>query len=54
MHSYQLKRWGSIGLAAVVVLGVFVAMGYGLIGVVLLLLVGGLVGGALMSYLGGD
>ena len=54
MHAYQLKRWGAIWLAVMVVLAVFVAMGYGLIGVLLLILVGGLVGGALMSYLGGD
>jgi len=54
MHAYQVKRWAALWVPALVVVGVFIAMGYGVIGVVLLLLVGGLVGGALMSYLGGD
>jgi hypothetical protein len=54
MHTVQLSRWAAVSLTAAVVLGVFLAMGYGLIGLVLLFLAGGLIGGALMSYIGGD
>lgn len=54
MHAVQLRRWAAVWLAALVVIAVVVAMGYGLVALPLLLLVGGLIGGAMMSYLGGD
>lgn len=54
MHSVQVARTVAFWLSAIVLLGVFLAMGYGLIGLMLLFLGGGLIGGALMSYIGGD
>ena len=54
MPTIQLSRWAIASLALVLVLAVFLAMGYGLIGLLLLLLGVGLAGGAVMSYIGGD
>jgi hypothetical protein len=54
MHAVQVTRTVALWLTAIVLLGVFLAMGYGLIGLMLLFLGGGLIGGALMSYIGGD
>ncbi|HEU0054233.1 MAG TPA: hypothetical protein VFQ39_13695 [Longimicrobium sp.] len=50
----QISRWGAVGIVAVIAIGVFVAMGYGVIGVFLLFILGCLLGGALMSYVSSD
>ena len=52
MHAVQVARWSALGLTTFVLLGVFLAMGYGLIGLALLILAAGFIGGALMSYIG--
>jgi hypothetical protein len=49
-HGVQF-RWVALIAAAALVIGVFLTMGYGLIGLVFLFLAGSLIGGALMSYL---
>lgn len=54
MHAVQVSRTVALWVSAIVLLAVFLAMGYGLIGLVLLFLGGGLIGGAVMSYIGGD
>ena len=54
MHAVQLSQWTVLGAVALVVVGVFLAMGYGIIGILFLFLLAVLLGGALMSYIGGD
>jgi len=51
MHAVQYTRWFALAAAAALLLGVFLTMGYGIIGLVFLFIVGALIGGALMSYL---
>jgi UDP-N-acetylmuramyl pentapeptide phosphotransferase/UDP-N-acetylglucosamine-1-phosphate transferase len=51
MQSVQLRRWGGIGIVAAIVIGVFLTMGYGIIGILFLLILAVLGGGALMSFL---
>jgi hypothetical protein len=54
MHSVQLSPWAPVGILAAIVIGIFLAMGYGVIGIFFLFILGCLAGGALMSYLGND
>ena len=54
MHAVQVARWLAPWLIGIVAFGVILAAGYGLIGVLLLILVIGLAGGAIMSYIGWD
>jgi len=49
-HHIQF-RWVALTALAALVFGIFLTMGYGLIGLVFLFLAGSLIGGAMMSYL---
>ena len=54
MHHHHVEfRWVALTALAALVIGVFLTMGYGLIGLVFLFLAGSLLGGAMMSYLRG-
>lgn len=54
MNHVHVSPWApAIAVVALFAIVVF-AMGYGIIGVAFVLLLGGLIGGALMSYIGGD
>jgi len=50
-HHHVEFRWVALTALAALVVGIFLTMGYGLIGLVFLFLAGSLIGGALMSYL---
>lgn len=50
-HHHVDFRWVALSALVALVVGVFLTMGYGLIGLVFLFLAGSLIGGALMSYL---
>lgn len=50
-HHHVEFRWVALSALLALVVGVFLTMGYGLIGLVFLFLAGSLIGGALMSYL---
>jgi hypothetical protein len=51
MHHGVPFHWFAAFALAALVFGVFLTMGYGLIGLAFLFLAGSLIGGALMSYL---
>jgi hypothetical protein len=51
MQHHVEFRWVALTALAALVLGIFLTMGYGLIGLVFLFLAGSLIGGAMMSYL---
>jgi hypothetical protein len=51
MQHHLEFRWVAFVALAALVVGVFLTMGYGLIGLVFLFLAGSLIGGAMMSYL---
>jgi hypothetical protein len=51
MQHHVEFRWVALTALVTLVVGVFLTMGYGLIGLVFLFLAGSLIGGALMSYL---
>lgn len=53
MHHHHHVEFRTVLLTAVAVLliGIFLTLGYGLIGLVFLFLAGSLLGGAMMSYL---
>lgn len=51
MHAVQQSHWLMYSLIAALVVSVFLAMGYGLIGFIFIFVVGGLLGGAVASYL---
>jgi len=53
MHHHHYVEFRTVLLTALAVLliGIFLTLGYGLIGLVFLFLAGSLLGGAMMSYL---
>lgn len=52
MHHHHVEfRWVLLTALVVLVFGIFLTLGYGLIGLVFLFLAGSLLGGAMMSYL---
>ena len=50
-HHYVEFRWVLLTALVALAVGIFLTMGYGLIGLVFLFLAGSLLGGAMMSYL---
>ena len=51
-HHHHIEfRWVLMAALVALVLGIFLTMGYGLIGLFVLFLAGSLIGGAMMSYL---
>lgn len=50
----QVSVWTRIALIGLAVLGVFLSLGYGLIGIFVLLLLGSMAGGALLYWLDGE
>jgi hypothetical protein len=51
MHHHVQFRWVALAGLVALVLGIFLTMGYGLIGLAFLFIAGALIGGAMMSYL---
>lgn len=54
LRTRHLTGWWTIAAAAIVVLGVVLSMGYGLIGIFLVLLLLSMGGGALLYWLDGE
>jgi hypothetical protein len=50
-HAHVQFRWVVLTALAALVVGIFLTMGYGLIGLAFLFVAGSLIGGAMMSYL---
>jgi len=51
-HRHHLEfRWVLLAALVTLAVGIFLTMGYGLIGLAFLFVAGALVGGAMMSYL---
>jgi hypothetical protein len=50
-HHYVEFRWVLLTALVALAVGIFLTMGYGLIGLAFLFVAGALIGGAMMSYL---
>ena len=50
-HHHVEFRWVALTALAALAVGIFLTMGYGLIGLAFLFLAGALIGGAMLSYL---